>query len=181
MNAYFAWVRAHPVLSALIQFGVLGSSGEFIATWIQARKGDWPFTFGESLLKIPAWGILGVVVKVGFTGMKGFDHALLDARFLPACFGSGLGWAFGLSFWTNLMWGPLIMVFHRIEDNLILRTWNFKGIEKAFWTLGYFWLPAHTVTFLLPVEAQIGLAALWGMVLGVILGLCRGGAAKGRH
>jgi hypothetical protein len=34
----------------------------------------------------------------------------------------------------------------------------------------WFWIPAHTITFSLPTDFQIGLAALWSVVLGVILG-----------
>ena len=62
------------------------------------------------------------------------------------------------------------LVFHRIEDNLIEGKKGFTGIHKAWWTLIWFWIPAHTVTFSLPVHYQIGLAAVWGLVLGIILG-----------
>lgn len=36
-------------------------------------------------------------------------------------------------------------------------------------TIPFFWIPAHTVTFLLPPEYQIVFAALLGIVLGVLL------------
>jgi hypothetical protein len=64
-----------------------------------------------------------------------------------------------------------MMLFHRLEDNLILRRRGFEGMMPAIWTLGWFWIPAHTLTFSLPVEYQVGLAALWSLVLGLILGL----------
>jgi hypothetical protein len=66
-----------------------------------------------------------------------------------------------------------MMLFHRVEDNLILRTNGYAGIQGAFKTLIWFWIPAHTITFCLPTPFQIGLAALWGLVLGVILGLTK--------
>ncbi|MDO9695544.1 MAG: hypothetical protein Q7W56_12510, partial [Candidatus Latescibacteria bacterium] len=69
--------------------------------------------------------------------------------------------------------GPQMMAFHRWEDNLILRRHGYAGITTAWWTLVWFWIPAHTVTFSLPADYQIGLAALWGLVLGVILGLSK--------
>jgi hypothetical protein len=105
--------------------------------------------------------------------MKGFTNALVDHHLLPAFFGAGIGWAFALSTLTNLFFGPQMMFFHRIEDNLILRQWNFKGLTSAWWTLLWFWIPAHTVTFSLPAEYQIGLAALWSVVLGLIMGLTK--------
>jgi hypothetical protein len=70
-----------------------------------------------------------------------------------------------------VFFGPQMMYFHRVEDNLILRRWSFAGIETALKTLVWFWIPAHTVTFALPKEYQIGLAALWSVALGIILGL----------
>jgi hypothetical protein len=45
--------------------------------------------------------------------------------------------------------------------------WNF--IFKK--TIPFFWIPAHTVTFLLPVEFQVLFAALLGIALGVILSI----------
>jgi hypothetical protein len=86
---------------------------------------------------------------------------------------SGFGWALAVSVLTNLFFGPQMMLFHRIEDNLILRQWDFSGITKAWWTLIWFWIPAHTVTFSLPASFQIGLAALWSVVLGLIMGLSK--------
>jgi hypothetical protein len=173
MMGYFVWVKAHPLVSAMLQFGVMGSLGELLAARLGSRKGALPFTAFQFLLKILAWAALGLLVKYGFTGMKGFTHALLDAHLLPSSLGAGLGWAFALSVLTNVFFGPAMMAFHRLEDNLILGQRGFKGIERAWWTLLYFWIPAHTVTFCLPAEFQIGLAALWGMVLGVILGLAK--------
>ena len=36
-------------------------------------------------------------------------------------------------------------------------------------TIPFFWIPAHTITFILPGEFQVLFAALLGVVLGVIL------------
>jgi hypothetical protein len=37
-------------------------------------------------------------------------------------------------------------------------------------SLLWFWIPAHSVTFALPKPYQIGLAAIWSVALGIILG-----------
>jgi hypothetical protein len=111
------------------------------------------------------------VIKAGFVGMKGFTHALLDHHILPAFLGSGLGWAFALSTLTNVLFGPQMMLFHRFDDNLILGRRGFDGMVPALRTLVWFWIPAHTLTFCLPVDFQIGLAAAWSLALGLILGL----------
>ena len=171
MNSYRLWVLAHPFLSAALQFGLLGTFGEVVAASLKVRRPALPCTALELAAKVLAWALLGLVIKAGFVGMKGFTHALLDHHILPAFLGTGLGWAFALSSLTNLFFGPQMMLFHRLEHNLILRRRGFEGMMPAIWTLGWFWIPAHTLTFSLPVEYQVGLAALWSLVLGLILGL----------
>jgi hypothetical protein len=59
---------------------------------------------------------------------------------------------------------------HRLLDNLIDRRNNWQNIDKGFMSLLWFWIPAHTVTFMLDKPFQIGLAAVWSVVLGIILG-----------
>jgi hypothetical protein len=171
MNSYRLWVLANPFLSAAIQFGLLGTLGELGAASLRARRPILPCTPIQVLLKVGAWALLGLVIKAGFVGMKGFTRALVDHHVLPSFLGSGLGWAFSLSTLTNLFFGPQMMLFHRLEDNLILRRRGFDGMVPAIWTLAWFWIPAHTLTFSLPPEFQVGLAALWSLALGVILGL----------
>lgn len=171
MESYRLWVQAHPFLSAALQFGLLGTLGEMAAASLKARRPTLSCTFLQLLAKVLAWALLGLVIKAGFVGMKGFTQALLDHHILPAVLGSGLGWAFALSTLTNVFFGPQMMLFHRLEDNLILGRRGFDGMAPALFTLVWFWIPAHTLTFSLPAEFQVGLAALWSLALGLILGL----------
>ncbi|MCZ7557846.1 MAG: hypothetical protein M5R41_15720 [Bacteroidia bacterium] len=171
MNWYISWVTEQPMLSAAIQFGILGTLGEIISHTLRSKKIGLPNTPLEMFGKMLAWALLGIVIKYGFTGMKGMVLNLLEHGMLPEFCRDGFGWAFSVSVVTNVFFGPQMMYFHRVEDNLILRRWSFAGIETALKTLVWFWIPAHTVTFLLPTEFQIGLAALWSIALGIILGL----------
>ena len=170
METYIAWVKSYPLLSAAIQFAILGTLGEYISHLLRTKNAAGFCSLPELVGKVFAWAILGVVIKYGFAGMKGFVNALLEHGMFPALFAEGVGYAFAVSVTTNLLFGPQMMLFHRVEDNLVLRKWNFTGIEKAWKTLIWFWIPAHTVTFSLPVHFQIGLAALWSVALGVIMG-----------
>jgi len=170
MDGYVIWVSEWPLLSAAVQFAVLGTLGEVLSHSIRVKRPAIPCTILQLLGKIVAWALLGVIIKYGFAGMKGFTRVLVEHRMLPGVMGSGVGWAFGVSLFTNLLFGPQMMLFHRLEDNLILGTRGFTGLTRAWWTLIWFWIPAHTVTFSLPRPYQIGLAALWGVVLGLILG-----------
>jgi hypothetical protein len=173
MDSYLLWVSENPLLSAAIQFAMLGTLGEVLSSSLKTSRPTLPCKFPELLGKVVAWALLGIIIKYGFTGMKGFTVALLEHNLLPQFMSSGFGWALAVSVLTNLFFGPQMMLFHRIEDNLILRQWDFSGITKAWWTLIWFWIPAHTVTFSLPASFQIGLAALWSVVLGLIMGLSK--------
>jgi hypothetical protein len=175
LHAYVTWVIAHPFLSAALQFALLGTLGEIVAASARQRRIALPCGWLRLGAKALGWSLLGIIIKYGFAGMKGFTQALLDKGMLPAFLGHGLGKAFAVSALTNLFFGPQMMAFHRLEDNLILGEKGFQGIERAWWTLLWFWIPAHTITFSLPQEFQIGLAAFWGLVLGVILGLSKPG------
>ena len=170
MGTYLTWVQQNPLLSAAIQFAILGTLGEIISFSLQSRRLALPCSWIQLAAKLLAWALLGVIIKYAFAGMKGFTHALVDNKLLPSFFGQGFGWALAVSVFTNLFFGPQMMAFHRLEDNLILGRKGFAGITTAWKTLIWFWIPAHTVTFLLPNDLQIGLAALWSLVLGIILG-----------
>jgi len=173
MDIYINWVNQYPIFSAFVQFAILGPFGEIIAASIVARRPALPCSPMQMLGKVLAWAVLGVVIKYGFAGMKGFVKGLLENQMLPMWFSGGIGFALAASVFTNVLFGPQMMLFHRLEDNLILKTKGYAGIENAFKTLIWFWIPAHTITFCLPSSFQIGLAALWGLVLGVILGLSK--------
>lgn len=177
MSFYVEWVMSSPMLSAFIQFGVLGTLGEMASHALVNRRWELPCSKGQLAIKILAWGVLGLVVKFGFTGIKGFTHAVQEAGYLPSFMTTGLGHAFAVSLAANFFFGPQMMFFHRLEDNLITRQWNFKGMDLALKSLLWFWIPAHTLTFALPPAYQIGLAALWGVVLGFILGFAKSKAA----
>jgi len=171
MNWYVILVTNHPILMAIVQFSILGTFGEIISKWIIKRRFYMPFTVAIFISKMITWAILGVCIKYAFTGMKGFVNELVKHNLLPQSFmNKGIIRAFGLSFFANIQFGLFLVIFHRILDNLFLSIKNWKGLDNALLSLLWFWIPAHTITFSLPKEFQIGLAALWSIVLGVILG-----------
>ncbi|MCK4629957.1 MAG: hypothetical protein KAT40_00845, partial [Bacteroidales bacterium] len=75
-----------------------------------------------------------------------------------------------ISLSMNLQFGPFLVIAHRLLDNLIMREKNWDNLDKGLLSLLWFWIPAHTVTFILPKPYQIGLAAVWSVILGLILG-----------
>ncbi len=169
-NKYVFWVREFPRGSAFFQFALLGTIGELGGLLI--KMANWfPWNIQTLFLKILAWGILGIIIKYGFVGMKGFVRAQVEAGFLSKKYLTGWRWAFVVSLVTNIFFGPVMMFIHRLEDNLIVGEWNMAGLEFAWLTLLWFWIPAHTITFKLKEEYQIGIAAIWSIALGIILGI----------
>ncbi len=82
-------------------------------------------------------------------------------------------YSFSLSTLTNIFFGPQMMLFHRFEENIIMAKKDFKGIEFSILSLLWFWISAHTITFLLPKDFQMGMSVLWSVVFGIILSVKR--------
>ena len=98
--------------------------------------------------------------------------------------------AFSISVSLNLIFAPVMMTFHKITDTHIINNGGtiaglfkpikFKEIFKNLnwvvqWnfvfkkTIPFFWIPMHTITFMLAPEYRVLFAALLGIALGVIL------------
>lgn len=98
--------------------------------------------------------------------------------------------AFSVGVTLNLFFAPVFMTFHRITDMHIQRTGGtlrgfFSPIrfgpafQKMDWdsmwnfifkkTIPFFWIPAQTINFLLPEEWRILVAALYSIILGILL------------
>ncbi|MFZ4740427.1 MAG: Mpv17/PMP22 family protein [Bacteroidales bacterium] len=98
----------------------------------------------------------------------------------------------------NLIYAPIMMTFHKITDTHIVDNGGtlsgfFRKIKmgeilsKINWnvqwnfvfkkTIPFFWIPAHTITFMLPVEYRVAFAAVLGIALGIILSFA---AIKGK-
>lgn len=101
--------------------------------------------------------------------------------------------AFAVSASMNVFFAPIFMTFHKMTDTHISETGGtipgfFKnkiefgriltGINwKVQWgfvfmrTIPFFWIPAHTITFMMPPEHRILIAAALGIVLGVFMAI----------
>lgn len=179
LDFYLHFLKTHPLLSSAVQVGILGTFGELLAGRI--RLGRWSF-FGPGpwrlLAKAAVWAFLGITFKYAFTGFFGFVDALVHKGFWFAAAGEpGLLRAVSTSTFTNILFGPMMMLFHRWTDNAIERKeMDWPSLQKAWVTLLWFWIPAHTITFSVPSHFQVGLAAVWAVALGVILGFFARGA-----
>ncbi len=154
------------ILLAMLQFAILGTAGEFMASLLARRRKK----IIEILYSALVWAILGCVIKYAFVGFDGFVNALVSHNLLP----SGTFWeSFFKSVFINILFGPWLIILHRFLDNLIYEPGKIKkeGIKGALLTLLWFWIPAHTITFMLPENFRITMAAIWSFVLGLLLGI----------
>lgn len=182
MNWYIQFVTSYPIGSAMLQFAVLGTLGEIISRWIQRKKVFYPFSWLLTVWKMVTWAILAICIKFAFIGTEGFVNELVNHYpnpMLPLIFKDSVFLhALAKSVFVNLQFGLFLVLFHRVLDNLFQVEKNWGHLDKAMYTLLWFWIPAHTITFILPAHFQIGLAALWSVVLGMLLGSFAGKPTK---
>lgn len=179
----------HPYLMGFVKFALLATAGELIAIKMASGKFAKPVYL---IARIVIWGLIGIwityMMKIFFIG----SGAMMAAGLLPGgdLAPAGLGYklirAFATAATMNLTFGPTFMAVHKCSDTyLALRAQNGKGVKLSevidavdwkrfvsftlFKTVPIFWISAHTLTFLLPAEYQVMLAALLSVALGIIL------------
>ena len=120
----------------------------------------------------------GVPYLLQSFGIEGVPDAMKQSLSMEKVFG-----AFFISVMMNTTFGPVFMTLHKITDTQILQyggklTAILQGLNwKVQWgfvfkkTIPFFWIPAHTITFLLPGQYQVLFAALLGVALGIILSI----------
>jgi hypothetical protein len=187
-EAFAILTAAHPYLLGFLKFSVMASMGELLA--IRILEGEWRRQAGF-LAKALAWGLAGMAIVLMFAlfsdGVEGlvvrkllFVGAGFPARALSAFFVSAL---------MNSTFGIVLMGAHRVCDTLIdlrmrkrLATLN-DALAEVDWpdfihfvvgrTIPFFWIPAHTLTFMLPSEYRVISAAYLSIALGLALTYAR--------
>ena len=189
-----------PLLMAFFKFAILATFGEVLGLRIRTGKYNMPH-FGIlpraivwGLLGVwiaIAMGVFrnGVPIYLDkFQVFSGINEAMKGGFTMLKLWG-----AFCISIMMNTTFAPVFMTLHKITDTHIMKTggtitgffskkihftqiitslnwkvqWNF--VFKK--TIPLFWIPAHTITFILPPNYQVLFAALLGVCLGVILSI----------
>lgn len=182
--------REHGLVMSFLKFAILATLGESLG--LRIRKGIYDYKGFGLLPRAIVWGFLGIAIKVSFLVFQTGAVNLLSylGVTLGDSFGDKLLQAFTASALMNLIFAPVMMSLHKITDTHIVETGGsviglFSKIDVAeilhkvdwrtMWgfvfkkTIPLFWIPAHTITFLLPASFQVLFAAVLGIVLGVIL------------
>lgn len=197
-NFYIQFNADHGMVMSFIKFAILATLGEVIG--LRIRTGTYYQKGFGVLPRAIVWGFLGLTIKLAFVifavGTPAF-LAYLGMENAPVLMKQAFSFdkllvAFSISAAMNLIYAPVMMTLHKITDMHILSNGGtiagfFKPIlfKKHFvnldwsvqWnfvfkkTIPFFWIPAHTITFLLPPDFQVLFAALLGIALGTILAI----------
>lgn len=188
-QAFVEFATNHLYLSGFIKFGLLAPLGELLV--IRLTKGDWKLSTGF-VFKTIIWGLFGMSIALSFKLFELGTVAILEKGFV---FGQGnkIITAFFIATFMNLSFGPVMMGAHKVTDKLIDLKYEAKAKSSktkatvidavnavdwngfisfvVFKTVPFFWIPAHTIVFLLPGEYRLVVAALLSIALGILLSL----------
>ena len=182
--------KHHPYIMGFIKVSILATMGELLALRIVTN--EWKKTSGM-LYRAVVWGLIGmtfvVIFDIFFSGVTG----AVAKHLLPGKPDSKLLIAFLTSSFMNLAFAPTFMAFHRVTDTFIdMGEGKLSKISKIKledvvgkidWkgfisfvvckTIPFFWIPAHTITFMLPPEYRVLMAAFLSIALGGILAFAK--------
>lgn len=177
----------HPYIMGFLKFAILSTMGEFLA--LRLSSGRWQMVKGV-LPKMVVWGLLGVAIVFMFALYTGGVDSAAAAGLLYTGYPKiKILRALYISTFMNLTFGPIFMAAHRVTDGVIESRVEgqkssvveiVKGIDWPGFitfvvakTIPLFWIPAHTITFLLPEEYKVLFAASLSIVLGLILSMAK--------
>lgn len=181
-EAFITFTDTYKLIGGFLKFSVLATMGELLAK--RVGTGEWEFSsyfFTRALI----WGLLGVLITMIFT-IYATGVVKLQAIGLLPFEGAALSFAFFTATLMNVTFGPTFMYAHRISDTYldmrhegvknITMTKVVQRIDTASFvtfvvmkTVPFFWIPAHTLTFLLPSQYRVLAAAMLSIALGLIL------------
>ena len=162
------WCARPALAMAMLQFAVLGTLGDLLGAWLAARRVHWPLGGGLWWRKMAKWALLAVPIKLAFVGFCRFFRALVATAGLPQGQPAGAGaghlsghqpavrparWCWATAGSTTASAAPAA----GSTSTAACGAWPGSGCP-------------HAVTFALP-DWCVGLAALWSVALGLILGM----------
>lgn len=181
------FTSGHPYIGGFLKFALLATMGEMLVVRLATK--EWKKAPGF-IWRVIIWGFLGMVITLIFSIFSGGVLASLDKGLLIGK-GNNVAFAFFTSLMMNVTFAPSMMGFHRFTDTYldlkygenITRPTVKQVAQKIDWngfisfallkTIPFFWIPAHTITFLLPPEYRVLVAAYLSIALGLLLTLSK--------
>ncbi len=185
-TAFINFTDANKLIGGFLKFAVLATMGELLAG--RVANGKWTFA-SYFIRRAIIWGVLGMLITMIFTIYATGVVKLQEIHVLPFE-GSSVAFAFFTATLMNATFGPTFMYGHRISDTYL--DMKYEGVKEITMTkvvnridtasfitfvvaktVPFFWIPAHTLTFLLPSEYRILSAAMLSIALGLILTIAK--------
>lgn len=180
-----------PYMMGFIKTMILASMGEMLVRRI--KTGSY---FGDPglFMKAVVWGFLGMVFVFVFPLFDGGIRSIFSNRVLfENSFLNTFIYALLVSMSMNILFAPTFMMFHRVTDayinlskgklkeiiklplNDVIESIDFKFFFSfvVIKTIPLFWIPAHTITFMLPPVYRVLMASYLSIALGILLTLKR--------
>ena len=182
--------KAHPYMMGCVKVSILATMGELLA--LRIVTGDYRKPVGI-IYKFIVWGFLGMGFVIAFDLFANGVIGSMKRGLLPSGVADTLSYKLLFAFFTsafmNVIFAPTFMTVHRLTDTYIdlgqgqiskIKKVKLKAVtDKIDWygfmsfvifkTIPFFWIPAHTLTFLLPGEYRVLAAAFLSLALGIIL------------
>lgn len=189
---FMEFTSANPFISGFIKFSILATMGELLAVRISSK--GWDKLPKGIFYRAIVWGLLGMLIVLAFEIYGSGVASAQSKGLLPT--GSGIIYAFLVSTLLNTTFAPMLMGTHKLTDTYIDLKYKNPGTNPTianvaenidwkgflsfviFKTLPFFWIPAHTITFLLPPEYKVLFAASLSLALGLILAFAKNKSSK---
>lgn len=185
-EAFMAFTSAMPYMGGFVKFALLATMGDLLGARIV--KGCYIIPPGI-IFRIVIWGLIGMMVSLVFTIFMEGAKAAQNAGLLPFK-GATAAQAFFGSTVMNLTFGPMMMAFHKFTDlyadakfgsretvtlSSLVDRLDWHSLVEFSWvkTCIFFWIPAHTVVFMLPGQYRVLVSAFLSIALGLLLALAK--------
>ncbi len=185
-EVFMAMTQAYPYISGFFKFFVLATMGDMLGARI--LHGQWQKTKGL-IFKAIIWGIIGMMITLAFTLYSEGVLAAQDIGRLPF-HGSKFGHAFLTSVMMNITFAPFMFLFHKFSDLYI--DVKYRGMKKVtindlvkevdfnmligfsmLKTIPFFWIPCHTLVFLMPPQYRVVVSAFLSIALGLMMAIAK--------
>lgn len=171
------FTNAFPYLMGFFKFACLATFGEMLKN--RMKTGSYHIDLFP--VRVINWGLFGMIMTFAFALFAAGIKSLMGTRIWFG--GNDFVFALSTSVWMNLIFAYPMMLAHEWcnvcmeKRGFVGGAAFFGGLNAQVWgsfipkTILFFWIPAHTVTFLLPPEFRVLAGALLSTALGFILTL----------
>jgi hypothetical protein len=184
-EVFLTLTASHLFIMGFVKFALLATTGEIIALAL----GGGVFRFPRGMFyKMAVWGFIGMAIAL-MTPVFAAGVAVAQQNGILPGMNNSLATAFLTSVLNNLGFGAAMMGFHTVSDTVIEMVVTKEKISlreviaKTSWdryigfvilrTLPLFWIPAHTVTYMLLPQYRVFFAAVLSIALGLILAIAK--------